>query len=284
VEVLGTKEELATYLKHNRAASKGLVPTMGALHDGHVSLVDLSKRITDLTLVSIFVNPTQFNNQKDLEKYPRTEQVDMQILEKAGCDAVFMPDADEIYHSSMMEVSFNVGYIGEILEGKNRPGHFNGVCQVLTKLFSLTRPDMVFFGQKDLQQCYVVKKLIESMLMPIEMHIGKTIREDSGLAMSSRNERLSKQGKKEASGIFLSLKSGKDALEAGSSPEESLAVVEESLDLFPNIQLEQIDVVCLPDFTIAKPEEILTGGFSIVFSGFLEGVRLIDNITGHVSA
>lgn len=186
---------LSEYLsiQQEKGLQIGFVPTMGALHKGHISLVDLSNAGNDLTVCSIFVNPTQFNNPEDFKHYPITIEKDITALEADGCDVLFLPSVDEIYPSGHQQKTYNLGPLEHILEGKFRPGHFQGVCQVVDRFFGIVHPNNVYFGQKDFQQCMVIKKLLQltGKDKAIQLHIAPTIRESGGLAMSSRNLRLS---------------------------------------------------------------------------------------------
>jgi pantoate--beta-alanine ligase len=178
--------------KRKEGASVGFVPTMGALHEGHLSLIGISRNQTDLTVCSIFVNPTQFNNQADLTKYPRTPEKDMDMLRSAGCDVLYMPDVADVYPEQDKR-SFDFGYLDTILEGAHRPGHFNGVGQVVSILLEAIQPDKAFFGSKDYQQVMVVKELARQLQLPVEIVACPILREPDGLAMSSRNVRLNKE-------------------------------------------------------------------------------------------
>ena len=180
--------------KSASANSIGFVPTMGALHAGHISLVATSRLANDFTVSSIFVNPTQFNDKKDFDKYPSTIEKDIDMLENAGCDALFLPDLTEIYPEGIKtETHYDLGYLESILEGKYRPGHFQGVCQVVDRLLDIIRPDLLYLGQKDYQQCMVLKKMTAAKYPKTEIIIAPTMRESDGLAMSSRNMRLNEQ-------------------------------------------------------------------------------------------
>lgn len=178
--------------KRKEGASVGFVPTMGALHEGHLSLIGISRNQTDLTVCSIFVNPTQFNNQADLTKYPRTPEKDMDMLRSAGCDVLYMPDVADVYPEQDKR-SFDFGYLDTILEGAHRPGHFNGVGQVVSILLEAIQPDKAFFGSKDYQQVMVVKELARQLQLPVEIVACPILREPDGLAMSSRNVRLNEE-------------------------------------------------------------------------------------------
>jgi len=180
----------------------GFVPTMGALHQGHISLIDKSKSENDLTICSIFVNPTQFNNPIDFEKYPITIEADIEQLELNGCDVLFLPSVDDIYPENFQKSNFELGYLDNILEGKHRAGHFQGVCMVVKRLLEIVKCDILYLGQKDYQQCMVIKKMATDLNIPVEIKIVPTVREANGLAMSSRNKRLNEAEKEAALVIF----------------------------------------------------------------------------------
>ena len=177
----------------------GFVPTMGALHNGHLSLIAQCKMQNTITVSSIFVNPTQFNQAKDFEKYPVTLENDINLLEKAGCDVLFLPSVTEIYPNGIANLpQYQLGYLETVLEGKYRPGHFQGVCQVVHRLLDIVQPNNLYLGQKDYQQCMVIKKLVEITNLNINIVVGSTLREANGLAMSSRNMRLNDDERKKA--------------------------------------------------------------------------------------
>lgn len=197
------KIELET-LKENKNKI-GLVPTMGALHNGHASLVQKAKSENDVVLTTIFVNPTQFNNPADLKKYPRKEEEDKQLLEKIGCDILFMPNTEEIYTNYNFP-GIELGLLDTIMEGKQRPGHFQGVCQIVYRLFEITEPTNAYFGLKDFQQVAVIKYMTNYFKLPINIVACDTVREENGLAMSSRNLRLNDNQKQDALILFNTLK------------------------------------------------------------------------------
>ena len=180
----------------------GFVPTMGALHQGHISLIEKSKSENDITICSIFINPTQFNNPNDFKKYPITIEADIEQLELNGCDILFMPSVDDIYPENFQKSNFELGYLDNILEGKHRAGHFQGVCMVVNRLLEIVKCDKLYLGQKDYQQCMVIKKMATDLNIPVEIKISPTIREENGLAMSSRNKRLNEAEKEAALVIF----------------------------------------------------------------------------------
>jgi pantoate--beta-alanine ligase len=202
--------------KRSSGASIGFVPTMGALHKGHISLLNESKEKCDVTVCSIFVNPTQFNDPKDYQLYPRNTETDKKILEEAGCDCLFMPSVDEMYPSEdYKHISFDPGRLGQILEGAHRPGHFAGMVSVVKRLLDIVMPDKAFFGQKDYQQYLIVHKMVEYYKLPLEIVKCDTVREDNGLAMSSRNQRLSQEEREKASLIYKTLTWAKHEINAG---------------------------------------------------------------------
>ena len=206
MKIAKTKTELHNYLSLLKTGNVklGLVPTMGALHNGHISLVNQSKSKCDFTVVSIFVNPTQFNNVNDLLKYPKPIEQDIKMLEEAGCDLLFHPDADEIYSTNEVW-NYEVGELDSLLEGEFRPGHYQGVTQIVFKLFDLIKPQVAFFGQKDYQQFLVIQKMNLDLGLGIKLEACPIIREDDGLAMSSRNVRLNADERKIALVIYQSL-------------------------------------------------------------------------------
>ena len=190
--------------KHNLGLKVGFVPTMGALHEGHLSLINRAKKDNDIVVCSVFVNPIQFNNPADLEKYPRTPEKDITKLEQAGCDAVFMPTAEEMYPNKV-EDHYDFGDIEHVMEGACRPGHFNGVAIVVRKLFEIVNPNKAYFGEKDFQQLAIIKKMVRDLNMNLEIVPCPIVRENDGLAMSSRNVRLNETERAIAPKIFATL-------------------------------------------------------------------------------
>lgn len=190
--------------KHNLGLKVGFVPTMGALHEGHLSLINRAKKDNDIVVCSVFVNPIQFNNPADLEKYPRTPEKDIEKLEQAGCDAVFMPTAEEMYPNKV-EDHYDFGDLERVMEGACRPGHFNGVAIVVRKLFEIVTPNRAYFGEKDFQQLAIINKMVSDLNMNLEIVPCPIIRENDGLAMSSRNVRLNEAERAIAPKIFATL-------------------------------------------------------------------------------
>jgi len=254
----------------------GFVPTMGALHNGHLALIEQSKSPDTTTVCSIFVNPTQFNDKKDFEKYPVTIENDIYLLEKANTDILFIPAGDEIYPDGLAtNFSYDLGYLETMLEGFYRPGHFQGVCRVMHKLLNIVQPDDLFMGQKDYQQCMVIKRLIELYKIPTQLHLVPTRREESGLAMSSRNVRLSDEAKQKASAIFKALsfiKNNISSLSIAQLKEKATAII---LDA----GFEKIDYIEICDADSLMPlNKFQQTKMVALAAAFIEGVRLIDNM------
>jgi pantoate--beta-alanine ligase len=200
--------DLSDWLTRETISGKsiGFVPTMGALHEGHISLITISKKETDISVCSIFVNPTQFNDPKDFQKYPITLEKDIALLEEAGVDVLFLPGVAGLYPNGTTGLEhYDLGSLETVLEGKYRPGHFQGVCQVMNRLLSIVRPDHLFMGQKDYQQCMVIARLLTLMNLPAQLHRCPIIREPDGLAMSSRNQRLNPAQRANATAIYRAL-------------------------------------------------------------------------------
>lgn len=211
--------------KHNLGLKIGFVPTMGALHEGHLSLINRAKKENDIVVCSVFVNPIQFNNPADLEKYPRTPERDIEKLQNAGCDAVLMPSVDEMYPEKIEE-HYDFGDLERVMEGACRPGHFNGVAIVVRRLFEIVNPDKAYFGEKDFQQLAIIKKMVSDLNMGLEIVPCSIIREDDGLAMSSRNVRLNTEERAIAPQIFATLKdaiSKKDSMTPAEMKEYAIA-------------------------------------------------------------
>jgi pantoate--beta-alanine ligase len=234
-------KETQDFLKNQQQLGKtiGFVPTMGALHAGHISLIEQSKQENDLTVCSIFVNPTQFNNPADLEKYPRTLEKDAKMLEDAGCDVVFAPSAALMY-PTLPVLKMDFGILETVMEGKFRPGHFNGVGIVVSKLFNIIKPNRVYFGLKDLQQVAVIKQMVKDLNFDLELIACSTLREADGLAMSSRNMRLSEEDRGVASQIYQTLQKVKNDLEQEKSALVAKRTAKNYLKRFEKFRLEYI--------------------------------------------
>ncbi|WPP48213.1 pantoate--beta-alanine ligase [Catalinimonas niigatensis] len=265
-------------VKKQQGCSIGFVPTMGALHQGHLTLIERAKTDNDVVVCSIYVNPTQFNNTFDLEKYPRNVDRDKILLENAECDVLFYP-SDEIMYPEGKDDSMKLdfGALDKVLEGEFRPGHFSGVGLILSKFFHIVSADSVYFGQKDLQQCSIVQKLIDTLFFDIQLVVVPTVREKSGLAMSSRNARLSNEGKEVAANLYETLMKVREMLQNGEDLNKAKQTGINSIKKYKEIQLEYLEVVDRKSFTQA------TGNTSkkeiaICVAAFIEGVRLIDNV------
>ena len=259
-----------------RGNSIGYVPTMGALHKGHISLIVNSKKVNQITVSSIFVNPTQFNNPKDFEKYPVTLQSDIDLLEQNGCDVLFLPTVAEMYPTGFNNnKSYNLGYLETVLEGKYRPGHFQGVCQVVDRLLQIVRPHNLYLGQKDYQQCMVIKKMIELVQMNINVIICATLREGDGLAMSSRNMRLNKQEREQAVRISEVLLFIKKEIKAG-----YIGDLEERAIQYLSAAGFKVDYVTIATADTLELLEYWDGSKNIVAlaAAYMNEVRLIDNM------
>lgn len=256
--------------------SIGLVPTMGALHDGHLTLIQQARQQTDVVVCSIFVNPVQFNNADDLARYPRTLDADCQLLESVGCDVVFAPSVDEMYPEPPT-LTFNFGRLETVMEGAFRPGHFNGVGLVVAKLFNIIQPDRAFFGQKDLQQVAVIRSLIRNLSFPVELVRSPTVREADGLAMSSRNRNLTANEREQATTLFAALRLAHDGLTDGQTSAQAKAAVRDFLDTRPAFRLEYVEVANAD--TLMPVDEVLAPGqTAICIAAHLGNVRLIDNL------
>jgi pantoate--beta-alanine ligase len=254
----------------------GFVPTMGALHEGHLDLVKTSKKNCDITVVSIFVNPTQFNNPEDFAKYPTSLEPDLKKLEEEGTDYVFLPDTSTIYPEKPV-LTLNFGELEYVLEGEFRPGHFNGVGIVVSKLFHTIRPDKAFFGQKDLQQVAVIKRLVRDLSFNLELVIVPTRREIDGLAMSSRNLRLNPDERSQALILYSSLKKAKDELLAGKLWLDVHNQIIQDFNETPLARLEYFELVHPEHFTQFETFDPVQKS-SICVAAYLGSVRLIDNL------
>lgn len=261
--------------KHNLGLKVGFVPTMGALHEGHISLINRAKKENDIVVCSVFVNPIQFNNPTDLEKYPRTPEKDIEKLEQAGCDAVFMPSVEEMYPDKV-EDHYDFGDLERVMEGACRPGHFNGVAIVVRKLFEIVTPDRAYFGEKDFQQLAIIKKMVRDLNMNLEIVPCPIVREIDGLAMSSRNVRLNETERAIAPKIFATLNGSitkKDAL----SPSE---MKKYTLDKYAEIKEFDVEYVEITDeINLKSLENWNECDHARIFVALQLGpVRLIDNV------
>lgn len=276
--VLTTVDEMHSFARRCAAEKKrvGFVPTMGYLHQGHISLVKKSNQVCDITVASIFVNPTQFSPNEDLAKYPRDFERDKKLLEDAGCHVIFFPSADEIY-PPQFQTYVEVNKITRILEGAYRPTHFKGVTTVVSLLFNCVNPDVAFFGQKDAQQAAVIKRMVQDLKMDIEISVEPIIREADGLAMSSRNIYLSPEEREEALVLFKSLNMGKGMIEEGErNAEKIIEAMSASISSVKSSKLDYIAIAKADTFELAyKLEE--GKEYFILIACRIGATRLIDN-------
>lgn len=271
--------QLAEYIQQLKTPGIqiGFVPTMGALHDGHIALVNRSKQDTDITVCSIFVNPTQFNSPGDYRHYPITIEKDIALLEAAGTDILFVPTVAEMYPSGTAGLEhYDLGFLETVLEGKYRPGHFQGVCQVVNRLLKMIRPATLFMGQKDYQQCLVVNRLLQMEQWPVTLVTHPTVREADGLAMSSRNLRLPPADRQKAPAIYQCLQFIQQQCREGRH--------------WPGIQQQAVDMLARQGFTIDYVELAHAGTLQplagchngepavALIAAFLGEIRLIDNV------
>ena len=277
MNIYKTAEELRSFVTEERKQGHRIafVPTMGALHEGHLSLVRRALKENDCCIVSVFVNPTQFNNPRDLETYPRTLDADSRLLASIGTTALFAPEVETIYPEPDTRV-FHVGAVAEVMEGKYRPGHFNGVMQVVSRLFDLVQPDCAYFGEKDFQQIAVLRAMAREIKSPVEIIACPIVREEDGLARSSRNTLLSEVGRAQAPNIYRILSESR-TWSKELSPKEVIERATQLLDAIPTLRVEYFEIVdadTLQPITrwedSPKPHGCIT-----VYCG---EVRLIDNI------
>lgn len=282
MQVLTTKENLICQVEACLRQNKtiGLVPTMGALHQGHAALVRRSVAENDVCVVSVFVNPTQFNNKEDLQKYPRTLEKDVELLTQLGVHFVFAPSPEEMYSAEEMNTQFSFDFNGldKVMEGKMRPGHFNGVVQVVSRLFELVRPTRAYFGEKDFQQLAIIHHMVERSTMKTNFTDLKIIdcpivREESGLALSSRNQRLSEEEKSIALNISKTLFASLEWAKISSVPEVEKRVID-TINAIPGLDVEYYEIV---DKTTLQPTNTFQNAIGCI-TVYCGPVRLIDNI------
>lgn len=276
LQIANTKVSLRQLLKRYRrdGLRVAFVPTMGALHDGHLALIDRAKQLADIVVCSIFVNPTQFNDPEDLKKYPRPIEHDITSLRSAECDILFHPSVEEVYGADE-QWRMNLGHLEQVLEGLHRPGHFQGVTQVLKKLFDAVQPDVACFGQKDFQQYKVVEFMVHQLKLPLALEMCPTVREPGGLAMSSRNVRLTPAGREHARQLYGTLQQTK-----ADRHRKSIASLQkdaiERLEANPGIRVEYFTIFNADDFTPADGTQ--NRQLVALAAIWVDGVRLIDNL------
>lgn len=277
MKVAKTTESVGKLVKaaRNKGKKVGFVPTMGALHIGHISLIKAAKKKCNFIVVSIFVNPTQFGPSEDFKKYPRPVKSDLAICRKAGVDVVFAPAAKQIYPGENL-TWVNVEKLTEQLCGRFRQGHFRGVTTVCAKLFNIVAPDIAFFGQKDAQQAIIIKKMVADLNMPLKIVVCPTIRESSGLAISSRNQYLTEQEKKDATCIYKSLEESRKMVNSGITDSKIIITgIHKVLKQISSIKIEYVSIV---DAETLQGLKKITGKVLIAVAVKIGSTRLIDNI------
>lgn len=278
--VFNAKKDLIHFLDNERIKGKkiGFVPTMGALHQGHLALIRKAISETDLCVCSIFVNPAQFNNREDLDNYPISTEEDLGKLKQEGCQVVFLPPSHELYDNPMeLRTTLHFGEIETILEGRYRPGHFRGVGLVVVKFFNIVEPDCTYFGQKDLQQYHLIKQIIRDLSYDIRLICVPTERESDGLAMSSRNQRIPGEIRPLASKFYECLQYCRSALLKGEKPEKLQMLAASFLSPYQDLRLEYIELVETENFHIIE-KMVDRNKMALCIAGYIHNIRLIDNV------
>jgi pantoate ligase / CMP/dCMP kinase len=277
--IFTTPSELGHYLQSHRSQSIGFVPTMGALHAGHQSLIDRARHENTLTIVSIFVNPLQFSPNEDLDRYPRQLEVDRAICETAGVDALFVPTPESMgINEIQTQVTPPITMMSGLC-GRTRSGHFQGVATIVTKLLNIIQPDRAYFGEKDAQQLAIMRKIVADLNIPVDIISCPTLRAESGLALSSRNQYLSPIGRDRAAVIYRSLQQAQSLTATGETHDHALiAAVMKELANVPEFQLEYLEIV---DRQTLQPIDIIDQSALMAIAGRIENTRLIDNIILH---
>ncbi len=277
MKVLKSKKTLIDYVERQREMGKkiGFAPTMGALHEGHLSLYKAAKKENDEVISSIFVNPTQFNNPDDFQKYPKTLEKDIELLEKAGVDAVYVPNVEEMYPDGLNSKKYDFDGLENEMEGKYRPGHFDGVGTIVEELFRQVQPHNAYFGEKDYQQLAIIKKMVEKTKLPVKIHGVPTLREEDGLAMSSRNVRLTETQRKEATIIYETLTKVKEWFKVISLEE----IKQKVTDIFRNSNFE-LEYFVIADEEMLKEANAIDENkeYRAFIVAYADTVRLIDNM------
>ena len=277
MKVLKSKKTLIDYVERQREMGKkiGFAPTMGALHQGHLSLYKAAKKENDEVISSIFVNPTQFNNPDDFQKYPKTLEKDLELLEKAGVDAVYVPNVEEMYPDGLNSKKYDFDGLENEMEGKYRPGHFDGVGTIVEELFRQVQPHNAYFGEKDYQQLAIIKKMVEKTKLPVKIHGIPTLREEDGLAMSSRNVRLTETQRKEATIIYETLEKVKEWFSVISLEE----IKQKVTDIFRNSNFELEYFVIADEKTLKETDFFYKDkNYRAFIVAYADTVRLIDNM------
>ena len=277
MKVLKSKKTLIDYVERQREMGKkiGFAPTMGALHQGHLSLYKAAKKENDEVISSIFVNPTQFNNPDDFQKYPKTLEKDLELLEKAGVEAVYVPNVEEMYPDGLNSKKYDFDGLENEMEGKYRPGHFDGVGTIVEELFRQVQPHNAYFGEKDYQQLAIIKKMVEKTKLPVKIHGVPTLREEDGLAMSSRNVRLTETQRKEATIIYETLEKVKEWFKVISLEE----IKQKVTDIFRNSNFELEYFVIADEKTLKETDYFYKDkNYRAFIVAYADTVRLIDNM------
>ncbi len=278
MEVITKISAVKETIQDHKSSEKsiGFVPTMGFLHEGHLSLVKESLRQTDVTVVSIFINPTQFGPDEDFQEYPRDLKKDSALLEELGVDILFVPDHQEMYPEGY-KTYVEVTELQDNFEGRSRPGHFRGVCTVVLKLFEIVHPDVAYFGQKDAQQAVIVKKMVQDLNLDVRIQVLPTVREKDGLALSSRNVYLTKEQRKAAPCLVKSLREAERLIQAGER--DSRIIKREMKKLIDSESSARLDYIAIVDLEKLDPLDKIKGEALIAVAVFFGKVRLIDNMT-----
>jgi pantoate--beta-alanine ligase len=269
-------EPLRAFLEQKKSPGKsmGFVPTMGALHDGHLALIKESQRENEITVCSIFVNPAQFNNADDLARYPRTIERDIEMLKSVGCEVLFCPSNEEIYPEKSI-IRFDFGHLEQVMEGEFRPGHFSGVAKVVSKLLNIVQPTRAYFGQKDFQQFKIVECLVQELKFNVQLKCVPIHRERDGLAMSSRNMRLNEEQRKNAVVFYESLQLAKQRLREGLSISSVREEIRTYCESKPEVRLEYLELADTSNFVLMAS---VTSNAILLIAGYVGEVRLIDNL------
>ena len=278
MRIFDKTRDLVAFIAGQRQENRilGFVPTMGALHMGHISLINAAKSACDICICSIFVNPNQFNDKEDLKKYPRTPAADIQLLEEASCDVLFMPSVEEVYPKTDNS-TYDFGYLDHILEGAHRPGHFNGVAQVVKRLFDIVQPHKAFFGSKDYQQVMVVKSLVKQLHLGIEIVACPILREADGLAMSSRNTLLDAEARILAGKIPVWMNEAAKMLLSGENIQKTKQFIHHQIGMHNSLRLDYFEVCDTNNLSILEDGKDYGSRLALI-ALFVGKIRLIDNI------
>lgn len=278
MEIFREIHPLKAFLKKIRLQGKsiGLVPTMGALHNGHLSLLEAAKRENSVTVCSIYINPAQFNNPTDLERYPRTIDTDIELLKKVECDILFCPENKEMYPEKPV-IHFDFGHLDSVMEGKFRPGHFSGVALVVAKFFNIVQPNNVYFGQKDWQQFSIIKRLADELMFDMTLHSIPTVRESGGLAQSSRNQRLNQEERARATIFYRALTEASTLLKTGAHLADVKKKVQMMFKQHDGVRLEYFELAERTNLNLLDSVES-ANNLILCIAGYVGDVRLIDNM------